>query len=878
MPLLSLSALRDAYAKETEKLGENFKIACDGAAYLLDRTKLVDSLVRELYRDLLSSDPNAPDNFCAVALGGYGRKALFPHSDVDILYLCSNATVAAATKEAVAAISQALWDIRLRVSPATRTLEECEEFNDDNPEFTISLLDSRYLAGDWQLFARLSRKVIPELVARERQPLVRNLAELTRKRHAKHGNTIFHLEPNLKEAPGGLRDYHVACWLTQIAGLNEDGRPQSDDGSRQRSLEGPYLRAFHFLSAARCFLHLRQGRDDNVLSYEAQAEAAATGIGSPPGVQFSPADWMRDYFHHARSIYNLTNQMLDEFQSARSSLYEFFEDWRSRLSNDDFSVFRGRIFIRQPAALAGSKNLLRLFEFRAHHGLPFSPEAERQIHEALEKIKDEGWESPQLWQWFRPILIQPRAADALRDLNRLGVLGILFPQFRCIDSLVVRDFYHRYTVDEHSFQTIDNLQRLREPGGNWERKFAEILSELEQPELLFLALLFHDVGKGMPVESHVEGSLQAVEDIFARLRLDPADSETVRYLIASHLEMSATLLRRDIFDPETIRSFAKKVGSPERLKLLCLFTYADIKAVNPEALTPWKSEMLWQLYAGTSNDLNRSVDEERFQAGTGEASTEIHNLQQVLAFAPPKTTLEDLAGFLKGFPRRYLLTRPPQAIASHFQMMRNLQRNPVQLQLSERGHFHELLVMTGDRPSLFATIAGTLSALGMNIVKAEAFSNSTSIVLDSLHFVDLFRTLELNPSEIEAFKKKVSDVLTEKISLEKLLQGRASPRALPLPKVRFETQIRFDDSSSSHSTLLELVSTDRPGLLYEVSATLAALGCNIEIALIDTEGQKVIDVFYLTSRGAKLDPSLQSALRESLLQKIAAAEAQLWSS
>ncbi|MGH9703422.1 MAG: ACT domain-containing protein, partial [Candidatus Acidiferrales bacterium] len=396
------------------------------------------------------------------------------------------------------------------------------------------------------------------------------------------------------------------------------------------------------------------------------------------------------------------------------------------------------------------------------------------------------------------------------------------------------------------------------------------------PELLFLSLLFHDVGKGMPIESHVEGSLQAIVKVFDQLSLDPADSEIVRFLIASHLEMSATLLRRDIFDPEAVRSFAEKVGSSERLKLLCLFTYADIKAVNPEALTPWKSEMLWQLYAGTANHLNRSFDEERLQESARESATDVHNLGGVLQFAPAKTTLEDLSGFLRGFPRRYLLTRSPQAIAAHFQMMRGLQRNPVQLQLSERAHFHELLVMTEDRPSLFATIAGTLAALGMNIVKAEAFSNSAAIVLDSIYFVDLFRTLELNPSEIESFKQTLAGVLAGRASLEKILQGRASPRALPPPKVRFDTQIRFDDSSSSHSTLLELIATDRPGLLHEISSTLSAKGCNIEVALIDTEGQKVIDVFYLTARGAKLDRSLQSSLREALLQKIAAAESQIW--
>ncbi|MGH9704966.1 MAG: [protein-PII] uridylyltransferase, partial [Candidatus Acidiferrales bacterium] len=486
MPLPSLSALRDSYSRETEKLRDRFNVTGDGAAFLLSRTELVDSLVRELYLELLSNNLNAPDNFCAVALGGYGRKALFPHSDVDILYLCANPAVVTATKEPVAAISQALWDIRLRVSPATRTLEECEEFNDENPEFTISLLDSRYIAGDQELFARLSGKVIPALVARERQPLVRNLAELTRKRHAKHGNTIFHLEPNLKEAPGGLRDYHVACWLTQIAELEKSERSRAVDAGKQRTQDKSFLRAFEFLSAARCFLHLRQGRDDNVLSYELQADAAVSGIGAKAGGKISPSDWMRDYFQRARAIFNLTNQMLDEAPPARSSLYELFEDWRSRLSNSDFSIFRERIFVRQPAALADPEKFLSLFEYRAHHGLPFSPEAERQILEALGKIKREAYCSPRLWQWFRPILLQSSAADALRDLNRLGVLGILFPQFRCIDSLVVRDFYHRYTVDEHSFQTIDNLQRLRQPVGEWERKFAEIFSELEQPELLFL--------------------------------------------------------------------------------------------------------------------------------------------------------------------------------------------------------------------------------------------------------------------------------------------------------------------------------------------------------------------------------------------------------
>ncbi len=870
MPPSTLSGLRDFYGEETETARRDFDSTGSGAAALLARSSLVDSIVRQLYGDLLSSDLRGPKNFCAIALGGYGRCALFPHSDVDLLFVHEDPSLEAAHKESVAEILKTLWDLRLRVSPASRTLEECDKFNGDNPEFTISLLDCRYLAGDKRLFARLSSKVIPELVARERSPLVRNLAELTRQRHARHGNTIFHLEPNLKEAPGGLRDYHVACWLTQISRLEEGGGASSSDAAAPLPLQLSCDRAFEFLSAARCFLHYRQGRDDNILSYELQAEAAAAGIGAQPGIGIPPADWMRNYFQHVRSICNLTDQMLEEAASARSSLYELYEDWRSRLSTAEFSVMRGRIFIRQPAALADPGTFLSLFEFRARHGVPLSAEAERHARDAQEKMSGEPFAAPQLWARFRQILVLPHAAGALRDLHRLGTLVRLFPQFHAIDSLVIRDFYHRYTVDEHSFQAIDNLHRLRKPAGEWERRFSEMFSEIEQPELLFLALLFHDVGKGLPVENHVEGSLGAVSSVFARLALEPADAETVRFLISSHLEMSATLLRRDIFDPETIRAFAEKVGSPERLKLLCLFTYADIRAVNPEALTPWKAEMLWQLYAASTNYLNRSVDEERFLSG----ATREQSIGQILSFLPAVATAEDVAGFLTGFPKRYLLTRSPQAIAAHYQMMRELRHHPATLKLSERGHFHELTLLAADRPFLFATIAGALSALGMNIVKAEAFSNAAGIVLDSFYFVDLFRTLELNPPEIQRFEKTLVEVLTGQASLEKLLSGRANQRALPPPKVRLETQIRFDDESSSHSTLLELVAEDRPGLLYQVSSTLAELGCNIEVALIDTEGQKAIDVFYLTAGGAKLDPSLQLALRSSLLQKLSTAESE----
>ncbi len=882
-------SLRDLYQQGIADIQSRFEEQQShrtaGMEAITARAHLADELVHKLWARF-SSDPKLKSGVALLAVGGYGRGQLFPHSDLDLLYLLDGSRPEIELKDSIRKINQEIWDCGIRASPSNRLLSECGSLIPGNPEFTLSLLDHRFLAGDRKLYDKLANQTLPKLLASEHRTLITRLIEITLERHAKYANTLFHLETNVKDCPGGLRDVHVCGWLTTLytiaAQTQKHARPTAHPASFVE-----FQQATEFLSTVRCFLHYSHGRDDNTLYWASQdaAAEAGLGLGNTGTRKIDAAVWMRSFFRNARTIHRRTMQLLEEAPRVKgSSFYDQLRRRNKRVQAKGFHVEHGHVIFDALASSPNSRTpepahdpeiVLNLFEAIAKNGCKLSSEAEDRLEPALPVLAADLEEGPALWNHFRNILKAPYAGEALRAMHALGILELIVPEFLGIDALVIRDAYHRYTVDEHTFVVIDTLHALRTPTetlptgrpnplAQWQHRFGGLLADLPHPELLFLAALMHDAGKGRDTPDHSKESARMAKNLFARMEFDPYESGIVKHLIVNHLAMS-NALRRDIFDMETLRVFAEQVETPEQLRMLTLLTYADISAVHPDALTPWKAENLWNLYIAASNYLDRSVDDDRIRS---RANTEL--IARVTTLAPAKS--KEIRAYLQGFPQRYLRTRTPEQVLAHFEMAQKLPESTdsyaVELALNHALPVSEITLIARDRSRLFATMAGGLAAWGMDIVNADAFSIGAGIVVDSFSFIDRFRTLEMNPTEHKRFLKSMKDALTGVESIEVLLSTRTRPKR-KTPKVAVETQITFDHDASSHSTLLQVVAQDVPGLLRAISLTVADHNCNIEVALIDTEGEMAIDGFYLTRAAEKLDATRANQLREALIVAIA---------
>ena len=823
-----MNAANQLYNAAFEDLRKQYFSDGNALPVLEVRTRVVDSIVEKAFREALT--PVWPSGLAALAVGGYGRKELFPFSDIDLLLLMEQPPDSKERKDALSLFLKTIWDAGLRLSHSVRSIAECTELNDQNHELNISILDQRFLAGDSSLYAGLTAK-LPRFLASERQSLIRLLGMATRTRHDKFHDTVYHLEPNIKEGPGGLRDLHVIWWLHKLRD------PQKNNFDYLSEL----TQAQEFLHNLRCFLHFSSGRDHNLLTFDAQEEYVEQPFVNSPTV----ASWMRDYFLHARRIHRTALQVLETCETPASGLLSQFREWRSRLSNSEMSVSRDRLLLRSPQQLETDPELaLRLIRFVARHGLSLAADTERRLKDALPAIEAYFKQPHQLWNYLQEILSLPHAMVALRSMHDTGLFVALIPEWRLIDGMVMRDFYHRYTVDEHTLITIENLLQLKKPQTGTRLHFAELLEEIESLPLLVFALILHDLGKGAEGDNHSLEGVRLGKTILDRIGMPAEQQELVLYLVERHLELSSVMNSRDLSDPATALHIANRTGTIEQLRYLALLTYSDISGVNPTAMTPWRLDQLWRVYIIGHRELTRELDTDRITSAEGVDAS--------------------VAAFMEGLPVRYLRTHSRDQIEDHAHLSAQSSASGVGVDIDKDGGVWRLSLITRDRPNLFAAIAGTLSAFGLNIVKAEAFSNKRGEIVDAFTFSDPGRNLELNPSETDRLKSTLERVAQGKTDVRTLLAGRrkASP---PSTRERLRPSVEFDNEASGHATLIEIVAEDKPGLLYELANVFSETGCNIEVVLIDTEAHKALDVFYITRGGTKLEDSELGAMEERLL-------------
>jgi len=794
---------------------------------MTERADSVDRLVQETASRYLQ--PKLAFPFALVAVGGYGRRELFPHSDVDLVILAPDESATTALKTPLGEFVRELWDAGLRASQSVRTVAECARLNDRNIELHISLLDARLVYGDSDLYTQLS-KALSDFYRRYENKLLSELAEMTRKRHAQFHDTVYHLEPNVKEVPGGIRDIHVLHWFSLLA---------EDRGSIGEALAG-IEPAREFLFAVRRFLHEGTGRDNNLLTFEWQDRAAA----SLPAEPMDPAAWMRLYYRHARQVFHACQRALEFAELKDPSLMRQFRNWRERLSSAEFTVSHDRILLRNPALiLSSAESILSVFTFSARHGLPLSWDAQRRLISEDGRYQKILGEQQVAWPAWQDFFSQPKVAVGLRQMQETGVLANAIPHWPAIECLVVRDFYHRYTVDEHSIVAIETIDTLAAEKDGPAARFHNLLLEEDDVATLRLALLLHDIGKGTLPGDHVRGSLAAADDVLSWLGVPEQKRDGIRFLIEHHLDLSTVMNGRDLEDPATARYLSSRIPTQEDLRRLTLLTYADISAVNPTAMSPWRLEQLWRVYTTGLEQLTRELMADRIHTTKG---------------LPPKLT-----EFLEGFPTRYLRTHTREQIEEHFALDQKRKQHGVAVKISRDSGVFLLTALAPDKAGAFSKLCGALASRGMNILKAEASSNASGCILDLIRFADPMHTLELNPDEVGRLEWTIECVLRDSIQVTDLLkQRRASVR--PSSGARILPSLRFNNDASDTCTLLDFTGEDRPGLLYDLTSAIAASGCNIELVLVDTEAHKALDVFYLTKLGGKLDVSSQEALLEEL--------------
>ncbi|MBI3634762.1 MAG: [protein-PII] uridylyltransferase [Candidatus Rokubacteria bacterium] len=867
---LRLEFFRAALAEGLTSLKVMHAEGASGQESVQAHARFVDDLIRSLTR-LITADAVADGllatPYVVIALGGYGRGELHPSSDIDLMVIHDGALTPFAQR-ITQELLYALWDLGLQIGHALRSLEDCVAMARTDLPSRTSMQEARFVAGDRKLFARF-RKVLTENVYRKdfEQFLEATLGERDQ-RYRKYGASPYIGEPNIKESAGGLRDMHTAMWLGASKFNARTLRELSDKGlitPREQALTDA---ALTFLWRVRNELHFLAGHKNDVLGRELQPQIAKN-LGYENDEQSLGVErFMREYYLHARVIHRVAGRLIARCQETLERRAAAERRQRQQALADGLVFFDGRLHLtdRNPGLLRREPlRIMKVFWHLHRLGCELSLDLERAIEDSLDLVDGDFRRAPAVRDLFLDICRNwGRVALTFSEMHELGLLGRYLPEFGALTCLVQYDVYHKFSADQHSLLAVEHLEALA-PGQSAESEgAAQVFSEVDKPELLMLGMLLHDIGKAKG-HGHVAKGIPLVQTLTKRLDLPEADAGVVEFLVAHHLTMSHVAQRRDIDDPKTIADFAAAVEDPQRLRMLYLLTYADMRAVGPGVLTPWQAVILHELYARTLA---------RLTGGKVARPNRTQLTERLHALVKDDVQLQAVRAHLAMVSERYLTSSSVQRMAEHVRMLGRLDESPVVTELFHHRDLgsSDLVVVTADRPGLFSLIAGTLAAHGINIISAQIHTREDGVAIDTFQVNDPVGEAITSGAHWERTLAALRGVLGGEQGVDALLEKRRAAgrpaRTVPAPP-----KVSVDNELSDAYTVVEIKCPDRLGLLYLITRALATLGLDIASARIATEIDQAFDTFYVHDReGRKVDGAgidrVRDAFEQALVQPL----------
>ena len=880
----SVSSTQAVLQARREGIHRRLREGASGTEVVSDFTALVDTVLIGRYRNVVrqwgGDAPSGMQHCCLVAVGGYGRRELAPYSDIDVmmLYRTGGGKV---VQDLSKKVFHHLWDLGFQVGHSVRSIRDCVVVAEEDLSAKTALMESRFLVGSPSVFQGFRRRFAKRVLGRRVENFVREKLEEREQDYAKFGETVFLLEPNIKRTKGGLRDVHLLQWIGMARYQASTLQELVDRGALVYQDYTALLEAREFLFKVRALLHLGADRAQEILSFDEQVRMAQEfGYRDEPHM-LGVEQFMQHYYRLTTGIHHRAMRFVE--RAGSTSLWTRLKKlWPSPVIDGFFQVVDGRLSIHDEKlmqVLDDPEHLLSLFQVAQKQGVTIDGLVLEEIHRHMESIPDHLFASPAVSRRFRELLSGPEAvAETLTLMHQARVLEKLIPAFGRVRGLMQFNQYHKYTVDEHSLLAVKKVEFLGKQSGTLGRVYEEI----QEKDLLHLAVLLHDVGKGLP-EDHSEVGKRIAQDVSVRLELDAQESRTLEFLVHEHLLMANTAFRRDPHDEKVRLTFCRAVGSPERLKQLLLLTAADIAAVGPDMLTRWKEALLIELYllalpevSGESEQVESALHIERVtdevlavcqsKAQRVEAGGQAAESQALLNREWVKSQLE-------AFPVRYLSGTSKDRIIAHLSAIQSLTPERPRIESTYNRELkvceYSLIAFDSVSSGMFMKMTGVLAAKGLRVLDAQIVTRPDGIVVDTFLVKDPDFSGEPTPARLEKVGKAIVSVLKAELSIEAFMEQnqRVSFRS-QMPIRQHRTEVKIDNETSDQFTVIDVFADDKQGLLHEIAKTLYDLGLSVHSAKIGTRLDQVVDVFHVTERnGNKVEDARTCELIQTRLQE-----------